>query len=454
MSLVLTLSETVSIWDKTLKKLSSSMDAATMQAFFAESYIHSVNGNEIFVVVPTELAVRVIESKYTKLVEDIIYELTQNSFIISYITGDKAKTITQSVNEGEKQFFSDSKIDPRYTLENFVVGPSNREAYQAAVIASREPGKMYNPVLIYGDSGLGKTHLLHAIGNAILKENSNLKVLYVKAHDFLDEYVNYVKSDRDGIGLVAWFKNSVDVLLVDDVQFLASKTKTEEMFFSIYNYLHSSGKQVVITSDRHPSTLNGLDDRLKTRFVSGLPVMVGKPEKTVCESILMKLIDEKGMSINNFDPEVINYFATKFGSNVRELEGAFGKLVFYFQNFTNSKHVDLATAIESVRGLAAGKENSDSLTEDKIISCVSDYYSLTPNQIIGSSRVAKIALARHISMYLIRTMLDTPFTKMGVKFGGKDHSTVMTAVTKIEEAIKTDKELEKVIQDLKKRING
>ena len=219
MSLVLTLSETVSIWDKTLKKLSSSMDAATMQAFFAESYIHSVNGNEIFVVVPNELAARVIEAKYAAQIRETIYELTQNSFIISYITGDKAKTITQSVNEGEKQFFSDSKIDPRYTLENFFVGPSNREAYQAAVIASREPGKMYNPVLIYGDSGLGKTHLLHAIGNAILKENSNLNgytnTKFVVS-DVFDYLINAEKNNE-----------KFDVVILDPPAFTKSKNSVK-----------------------------------------------------------------------------------------------------------------------------------------------------------------------------------------------------------------------------------
>ncbi|MCQ2771835.1 MAG: chromosomal replication initiator protein DnaA [Bacilli bacterium] len=450
----LTISESVSIWDRTLKQLSQNIDKVTLDTFFAESYIHSVSGSEIVVVVTSTLASTVIQSKYAKEIDDIIYELTHFKYIIKYITSAQAKELVDTSKEESSEFFADAKIDPRYTFENFVVGPSNREAYQAAVIAAREPGKFYNPVLIYGDSGLGKTHLLHAIGNSIKSDNPSSKVLYVKAHDFLDEYVKYIKSDRDGIGLVAWFKNSVDVLLVDDVQFLASKTKTEEMFFSIYNYLHSAGKQVVITADRHPSTLNGLDDRLVTRFISGLPVSVTKPEKAVCESILKKLIDEKGMSLSNFDPEVINYFATRFGGSVRELEGAFAKLVFYSQNFTNSKHIDLQIAIESVKGLTSSVSPEESLNEERIISCVADYYSLTPNQITGSSRIANIALARHIAMYLIRTMLDTPFTKMGAKFGGKDHSTVMTAVSKIEEGLKTDEQLKIAVKELKKRLNG
>ena len=178
------------------------------------------------------------------------------------------------------------------------------------------------------------------------------------------------------------------------------------------------------------------------------------PDFETCKAILESKINNSPLELSNFDPEVINYFATRFGGSVRELEGAFAKLVFYAQNFTNSKHIDLQTAIESVKGLTSSISPEENLNEERIISCVADYYSLTPNQITGSSRIANIALARHIAMYLIRTMLDTPFTKMGAKFGGKDHSTVMTAVSKIEDALKTDEQLKIAIKELKKRING
>lgn len=453
--MALTVSQLAQVWDRALAKIKDGIaDKITYESFFTESYIYSLDGNVITVVVNSDLAASVISTKYESLVDEVLREVTGLSFTVNFVAPDKVQSKPVSSAPEKQPFFSDSRIDPSYTFDTFVVGTSNREAYQAAVLAAKDPGKFYNPVLIFGDSGLGKTHLLHAIGNTIKESKPGMRVLYVKAQDFLDEYIKYVKNDSNGVGLVEWFKASVDVLLVDDVQFLANKTKTEETFFSIYNYLYSAGKQVVITSDKHPSLLNGLDDRLKTRFVQGLPISIERPEKTVCELILRKRIEQKGMTIEDFDPEVITYFASKFGSNVRELEGAFDRMFFYITNFKNVDHIDLSTAIESVRSLVNVKEDEDTLSQDKIISTVAEYYGLTLTQITGTSRQANIALARHISMFLIRVLLDAPFKKIGDRFGGKDHTTVMNAVEKIEKASKTDEQLKKAIEELKKRING
>jgi len=453
--MALTVSQLAQVWDRALAKIKDGIaDKITYESFFTESYIYSLDGNVITVVVNSDLAASVISTKYESLVDEVLREVTGLSFTVNFVAPDKVQSKPVSSAPNKQPFFSDSRIDPSYTFDTFVVGTSNREAYQAAVLAAKDPGKFYNPVLIFGDSGLGKTHLLHAIGNTIKESKPEMRVLYVKAQDFLDEYIKYVKNDSNGVGLVEWFKASVDVLLVDDVQFLANKTKTEETFFSIYNYLYSAGKQVVITSDKHPSLLNGLDDRLKTRFVQGLPISIERPEKTVCELILRKRIEQKGMTIEDFDPEVITYFASKFGSNVRELEGAFDRMFFYITNFKNVDHIDLSTAIESVRSLVNVKEDEDTLSQDKIISTVAEYYGLTLTQITGTSRQANIALARHISMFLIRVLLDAPFKKIGDRFGGKDHTTVMNAVEKIEKASKTDEQLKKAIEELKKRINS
>ncbi len=453
--MALTVSQLAQVWDRALAKIKDGIaDKITYESFFTESYIYSLDGNVITVVVNSDLAASVISTKYESLVDEVLREVTGLSFTVNFVAPDKVQSKPVSSAPDKQPFFSDSRIDPSYTFDTFVVGTSNREAYQAAVLAAKDPGKFYNPVLIFGDSGLGKTHLLHAIGNTIKESKPEMRVLYVKAQDFLDEYIKYVKNDSNGVGLVEWFKASVDVLLVDDVQFLANKTKTEETFFSIYNYLYSAGKQVVITSDKHPSLLNGLDDRLKTRFVQGLPISIERPEKTVCELILRKRIEQKGMTIEDFDPEVITYFASKFGSNVRELEGAFDRMFFYITNFKNVDHIDLSTAIESVRSLVNVKEDEDTLSQDKIISTVAEYYGLTLTQITGTSRQANIALARHISMFLIRVLLDAPFKKIGDRFGGKDHTTVMNAVEKIEKASKTDEQLKKAIEELKKRINS
>ncbi len=451
----LTVSQLAQVWERTLSRIQEGIgDKITFETFFNDSYIYSLEGDVVTVVVNSDLAMNVIATKYGSLVDEALKQIAGMSLTANFVSPEKVQSRPTTSTPDKQPFFNDSKIDPNFTFDNFVVGTSNREAYQASVLAAKDPGKFYNPVLIFGDSGLGKTHLLYAIGNTIRESRPELRVLYVKAQDFLDEYIKYVKNDTNGVGLVEWFKASVDVLLVDDVQFLANKTKTEETFFSIYNYLYSSGKQVVITSDKHPSLLNGLDDRLKTRFVQGLPISIEKPEKTVCELILRKRIEQKGMTIEDFDPEVITYFASKFGNNVRELEGAFDRMFFYITNFKKIDHIDLSTAIESVRSLVSVKEDEETLSQDKIISTVAEYYGLTLAQLTGTSRQANIALPRHISMYLIRTLLDAPFKKIGDRFGGKDHTTVMNAVEKIEKASKTDEQLKKAIEDLKKKIDG
>jgi len=335
-----------------------------------------------------------------------------------------------------------------------VVGPANREAYQAALMVTQNPGETYNPVLIYGDSGLGKTHLLNAIGNAINEKYPSLRVLYVTAQDFFNEYLKFVSGTQTGISIIDWFKQSVDVLLIDDVQFLTNKQKTEETFFAIYSNFYSAGKQVVLTADQHPKYLNGLDERLKTRFVGGLPLSIKAPEKETCEAILKLRIEANGLNVSDFDPEVITYFAGKFSSNIRELEGALDRLLFYIISIKPTKHVDLATAMAAVDSLVDVQDDQTKLSEDKIINAVADYYSLAPYQLTGKIRTSQIAMARHIAMYLIRTMLDVPFTKIGQTFGGKDHATVMNGVEKVENSLKTDKDLFKAVSELEARLKG
>jgi chromosomal replication initiator protein len=253
---------------------------------------------------------------------------------------------------------------------------------------------------------------------------------------------------------VDWFKSSVDMLLVDDVQFLSNKKNTEETFFSIYNNFYSAGKQIVLTSDQHPSKLNGLDDRLKSRFIQGLPLSINVPEKETCENILRMRIEANGLDVNDFDEDALSFLAGRFGKNVRELEGAFDRLLFYTINIQPTKHIDLKTAMRSVSGLVNIKEDEERLSEQKIIDTVADYYNLAPYQIVGNIRTSQIAMARHISMYLIRVLLDIPFTKIGKTFGGKDHATVMNGVNKVEKSLKTDESLKKAVEELRGRLKA
>lgn len=447
-------SEIAALWDRILVKIKSRMgDPLVYDSFFGGSYIDSIQGNQMIVVANSGLAVQILSTKYKDMVDEVVKEATESNFEIRFVKAENAKKASEA-KQAKPAYFADSYLNPQYNFKTFVVGPSNREAYQAALLVSQNPGKLYNPILIYGDSGLGKTHLLHAIGNAVKERFPTMRVLYVHAQEFLNEYVKYITGDKGDNNIVDWFKESVDVLLVDDVQFLVNKQKTEETFFSIYNNFYSSGKQVVITSDQHPSKLNGLDERLKSRFVQGLPLSINPPEKETCESILRLRIEANGLNVADFDPEVISFFADKFHKNIRELEGAFDRLLFYTVNIHPTKHVDLKTAMDSVQSLVDVQDDKTKLSEEKIINVVADYYNLAPYQLTGKIRTSQIALARHIAMYLIRTMLDVPFAKIGESFGGKDHATVMNGVSKVEKNMETDHSLQKAISDLKERLKN
>jgi chromosomal replication initiator protein len=449
-----TVSEIAALWDRILIKIKAKMnDPLVYDSFFEGSYIDSIHDNQMIVVANSGLAVSILSTKYKDMIDGVVHDATESNFDIKFVQKEDIKK-TIEIKPTKRAFFSDSDINPQYTFKNFVVGPSNREAYQAALMISQNPGKLFNPVLIYGGSGLGKTHLLHAIGNAVKEKFPTMKVLYVHAQDFLNEYIKYVNGQNEGTNLVEWFRQEVDLLLVDDVQFLANKPRTEETFFSIYNNFYSVGKQVVLTSDQNPSLLNGLDDRLKSRFVSGLPLAIKPIEKETCESILRLKIDANGLDVNDFDPDVISYFATTFGKNVRVLEGAFDRLLFYTVNIHKTKHIDLSTAMDSVSSLAEAQDAKTQLSEEKIINAVADYYSLAPYQLTGKIRTSQIAMARHIAMYLIRTMLDVPFTKIGQTFGGKDHATVMNGVEKVENSLKSDKDLAKAVTELESRLKA
>jgi len=447
-----TISEITQLWDRILDRIGVKLnDRHIYDSFFSGSYIHSIDGDTMIVVVNSGLAASLLSSKYMDLISGIVRESTQSDFKLKFVQQNEVPTMTTKPVAEKASFFANSLINTKFTFDNFVVGASNREASQAALMIASTPGKLYNPLFIYSQSGLGKTHLLHAMGNYI-KENSPVsKVLYISTDDFVDEFIKYVHGDKESETLKEFFK-SVDVLLVDDIQFLADKTKTEEMFFYIFNALVNTGKQIVLTSDRHPSDLKGLEARLVSRFNSGLTINISAPDQYTCIAILKKKIEANGLDIKNFDQDVLEFFADRFSNNVRELEGALNRLLFYIINIKQTQHIDMAVAIESVQPLIGSNGPKSSLTESKIIGTVADYYNLTPSQLTGKIRTSQIAMARHIAMYLIRTMLDLPFLKIGQLFGGKDHSTVMNGVEKVDKSLKTDTSLVAAIDELQKRL--
>ena len=447
------------IWQQTLKIVDERLgERQIFDTFFADTYIYEIVGDLVTVVTKDKTSQRLLSFNYIDLIKEAFNEVTDNNcefkfVLLSEVAGAKAPKVVNVVSNEEPSFFKNAELKEDLTFDSFVEGEFNKEAYRAATLIAKDPGKVFNPLFIYSNSGLGKTHLLHAIGNRIKAKNPKAKILYIDANDFVEEYVKFVKGEKGDETLKNFF-SGVDVLLFDDVQFLENKVKTEEMFFYVYQKMVNSGRQIVITSDRQPNELKGLEDRLITRFSQGLTVKINNPDLDTCVKILKKQIEKEGLDVENFDPAVLYFYAEKFNSNVRELDGAFNRLIFFASQMKQVDKITLDVAIEAAQNISGTKNVAAQLSEQKIINVVADYYNLAPNQLTGKVRTGQLALARHVAMYLIRINIDVPLNKIGNMFGGRDHTTVMNGITKVENMLKTDEALKAAIEELQKRIKS
>jgi len=457
--MILSISEYTRLWNKVLKKIAEKInEKKTYDSFFADSYIYDIKGNTIMVVAGSVVAKTVMNGQYSDLINSIVNDIMEDSYTVVAYTIDELSSKDDGVSGTNKpesnksEYFEDAKIKPELTFDNFVVGSFNKEAHSAAKYVAENGGTLFNPLFIYSHSGLGKTHLLHAIGNKIISGRMpKAKILYITANDFVEEYIKFIRVEKDNQSLKDFFKG-VDVLLLDDVQFLADKVKTEEMFFYIYQDMINKGKRIIITSDRQPTELKGLENRLVTRFFQGLTVKIDEPDKETCVQILRKKFADNGIDLAKVDDPVIYFLADKFSKNVRELEAAVNRLIFYTLTIKQSERITMDIAIEAIGQLKGGNEAANQLSEQKIINIVADYYNITPSEITGKVRTGQLALARHIAMYLIRKHLDISLKKIGEMFGGKDHTTVMNGISKVEKELKTNEQLRKAIEDLERLI--
>ena len=454
--MISSISEITQLWDRTLTKVEKKIgDKQLCDAFFSGSYINEIKGDVIVVTVKSNTAVTLMSGKYYDVFSETINELAEGKFQLEFIQEENVKkgiqqTVTQE--QPKQSFFFGSFLNSSLTFDSFVAGVFNKDAYNASKLVAAQPGKMFNPLFIYSQSGLGKTHLLHAIGNYIKSTSKpNARILYTQASDFVDEYIRSVKGEKDA-ELLKDYICSFDILLLDDVQMLANKVNSQDFFFSVYEKLNNAGKQIAITSDKQPSELNGMQERIITRFSRGLTVKINDPDQNTCVEILKKKIVERGLDLSRIDDSALYFFADKFSMNIRELEGALNGLIFAMLSLDESQRVTLDVAIESARSIIGGKTLANELSEQKIINVVADYYNLTPSQLTGTVRTGQIALARHIAMYLIRNTLDVSLKRIGDIFGGKDHTTVMNAIQKVDKGLKTDMVLKEAVDELQKRL--
>ena len=450
------ISEITQLWGRVLKKIENKLNEKQLyDSFFSNSYIYEIRDSTLVIVVNSKVAATLLETRYNSMLQEAVYEVTETNFKFEFVIESELanRQVSQQVSTPKSSvYFKDSIINPDLTFDNFVVGDFNREAAQASLFVASNPGKMFNPLFIYSHSGLGKTHLLHAIGNYVKNiSKPGAKVLYINSNDFIEEYVKYVKGDRDSESLKEYII-SHDVLLFDDIQLLTDKVHTQEFFFVIFSKMKDMNKHIVITSDKQPNEIKNLEERLITRFSQGLTVEIHEPDQPTCVEILKQKIESRNLNIENFDSSVLYFFSEKFSSNVRELEGALNRLIFYVINMKQTSHITMEVAAEAIQNLIGGKNIATQLNEQKIINVVADYYNLTPNQLTGKIRTGQIVLARHVAIYLIRIMLDIPLKKIGQAFGGKDHTTIASAIDKVDKMLKTDEKLVEAIEQIKKQL--
>ena len=437
--------------DKLMANLSNTLDSKLFDTLFSDGsfQLKAIQGDKATFLCEDSTTATIIKSTCLTSLQSILSSLLENDNIQLEILDKRSYARRQeSIEKTTSSFFKNACLLPQFSIDTFVVGPNNRSAYAAALYAINSPCTS-NPIFLYSKSGLGKTHLIQAIGNEYKSRHPEAKVLYITSDDFLNEYVKYIRGER--ADELRDFFTTVDMLLIDDIQFLAGKKETQTMFFNIFNFLISHNRQIIITSDCSPSELKNLPDRLVTRFAGGLTVSITPPNKDTLVDILKMKIKVRGLDEKMFDPEVLDYLSQNYSKNVRELEGAFTTLLFAITTCKHPDVIDMAFTKTVFQVDEKRKENCGKITIDTIISEVGDYYSITESQLKSKSRIGQIALARQIAMYLARTLLNMTYQGIGKSFG-KDHTTVMANVQKIQESVKNDAQMKLTMDKLSKKI--
>ena len=455
------------LWSKFLSEVKNDLTSLSFDTWFKDTELYKLDDRKAYIIVPMPIHKKHLADNYSELILNHLNDITGTNFELVFLLKEEIEEeeeeqpssntsiIQPSINEesGVPHNQIQSNLKSKYTFDNFIVGNSNKFAHAAALSVAENPGNMYNPLFIYGNSGLGKTHLMHAIGNYII-QNSNRRVLYVTSDQFIQDFIGINKKDEKGTNFnyVDFFKNkyrNIDVLIIDDIQFLGGATQTQQEFFHTFNTLYNDSKQIIISSDRSPDDLKLLEDRLRTRFCWGLTVNIFPPDFALRTEILKKKI-----IAGNFEQEipddVVEYIASNIGTDVRQLEGSITRLIAY-STIMGGAEITLDLAIEALKDFI-NKGMGEKNDIHRIQKIVSEYFQISVEDIRSKKRSSNISFPRQIAMYLCRTMTNESFPKIGTEFGGKDHTTVMHSVEKIEKEIKVNKDLANIIEKLKNDI--
>ena len=449
-------------WDKILQTVKADYDVGDVafNTWLKPLKVYDVKDNVITILVPSEqvVLINLLNKKYKLLLQVTICEITgMEECEVKFISPDEApkKEVSSYDNASADTGLSDidrrceeAHLNPKYIFDTFIVGNNNKFAQAAALAVAESPGDTYNPLFIYGGAGLGKTHLMHSIAHYIIEHDENSKVLYVTSEEFTNELIETIRNGNNSA--MSKFREkyrNIDVLLVDDIQFIIGKESTQEEFFHTFNSLHSAKKQIIISSDKPPKDMEILEERFRSRFEWGLIADITLPDYETRMAILHKKEELEGYNISE---EVIKYIATNIKSNIRELEGAFNKVMA--SSKLEKKEVTLELAEQALKDIIS-PDQQKVITPDYIISVVAEHYHVTVADLCGNKRSSKIVMPRQIAMYLCRDIIDTSLKTIGKNLGDRDHTTVMHGIEKIENELKTNDNLKNSIDTLRKKIN-
>ncbi|WP_432362787.1 chromosomal replication initiator protein DnaA [Sporosarcina sp. UB5] len=437
------------LWNNVLSKIEDKISRPSFETWLKSTKLMSYGDENVTIAVPNSFAKDWLENHYVHLITGILSELTGEDRFIHFVVPKEMEendfqVPKPVVNQPDKSAVQSASVmlNPKYTFDTFVIGSGNRFAHAASLAVAEAPAKSYNPLFIYGGVGLGKTHLMHAIGHYILEQDPSSKVVYLSSEKFTNEFINSIMNNKAGD-----FRNqyrNVDVLLIDDIQFIAGKEQTQEEFFHTFNTLHEESKQIIISSDRPPKEIPTLEDRLRSRFEWGLITDIAPPDLETRIAILRKKAKADGLL--DISDEVMLYIANQIDTNIRELEGALIRVVAYSSLVNMDITTDLAA--EALKDIIPNSRPR-TVTILDIQKTVGEHYNIRLEDFTAKKRTRAIAFPRQIAMYLSRELTDSSLPKIGSEFGGRDHSTVIHAHEKISKQLKDDQNLQQDIQEIK-----
>ena len=452
-------------WEEIIEHLKVEHDLSNVSftTWIRPLKVYDVIDDTVIILVNTNSSVEYIEKKYLLPLKVCIADITGEEYEIRFISEDdnvleelQSKPSESMTKKRTKSAAEKAGLNPKYTFDTFVVGGNNNFAHAASLAVAESPGEVYNPLFLYGGVGLGKTHLMHSIAHFILDKNPKKKVLYVTSETFTNELIEALKMGKTSgnESAISKFRDKYrnnDVLLIDDIQFIIGKESTQEEFFHTFNHLHTSGKQIIISSDKPPKDIETLEARLRTRFEWGLIADISAPNYETRMAILQKKIELDQLEKYNIPKDVLKYIAENVKTNIRELEGSLNKLIALYK-LNHEGEIDIPLAAEALKDIISSEDKRE-VTPELILDIVADHFGITVADLKSNKRNADIANPRQISMYLIRTMTESSLKAIGVVLGGKDHSTIKYGIEKIAAEEKEDETLSNTINIIRKKIN-